>query len=193
MNRLILILALATAPSAGAETLEHAPFEVVGEAPQVCTLGVPVLAGGQSLNFRGLNGSLLMVDTLTDPTSLTTRAARVTVDFDAICNYPHRLVLESENNGLWRAAAFSGLAPQGFADGVPYTATLNWGEVVNRRLEADATSRDRQDLSVDVDQPTAGGLAIELSIEPGASNLRRGSPLLAGTYQDTLRITVEPQ
>jgi hypothetical protein len=197
VNRLSMIMTVATlglagAFPAGAEEPDVAPFEVVGQAPQVCALGRPALTSGQNLNFRSLNGSLLTIDTLTEGATLATRPAHVTVGFDAVCNYPHRVVLESENNGLWRASAFSGLTPDGFADGVPYTATLEWG-LSNGRLEADATSRDRQDLSVAVDQATAGGLAIQLNIEPGASNLRRGSPLLAGTYQDTLRITVEPQ
>lgn len=168
-----------------------APFDVIAQAPRVCVLGQPALGNGQVVNFQGLDGSSLKIDTLVDPGDLAVRAALVTVNFDSVCNYPHRLVLRSQNNGLWRGA-LSGLTPEGFADAVPYGAVLEWG-TTQTRFDVDASSRAERELSVDVGQATAGTLAIRLDIAPGASNLRRGSPLLAGVYQDTLRITVEPQ
>ena len=152
----------------------------------------PTIAQGGLLNVRGINGTTLQIDELTDPATLATRAAVADVSFDAVCNYPHRIVLESQNNGLWRSAAGSNTVPNGFADGVPYSATLTWGET-NRRFEADASSRRQSNVSITVDQATAGAILIHLEIQPGASNIRSNAPLVAGAYQDTLRVTVEPQ
>lgn len=156
-----------------------------------CTLGPPTQGEGPVVNFQGVEGEVLEIAALADPATLATLAARVTVGFEGVCNHPHRLLLRSENNGLWRTA-FAGRTPEGFAEAVPYTATLAWGET-GASLPADASTRVQRDVSVDIDQPRAGELAIRLDVEPGASNLRQGSPLLAGAYQDTLRITVQPQ
>lgn len=184
-------LAALTGAPALAQSPAVAPFAVTGDAPQVCALQAPVLGVGRAVNFTGLDGSSLAIDTLADPATLATLAARISVDFGAVCNYPHRLLVQSQNNGLWRSV-FSGLTPQGFADAVPYTATLRWG-TLNAVLQADASTHAQRELTLAIDRPTAGILAVRLDIEPGASNLRQGAPLLAGVYQDTLRITVQPQ
>jgi hypothetical protein len=165
-------------------------FNVVATIPQVCSMDEPTLAGGGLVNFRGLNGTTLQVDQLTDPSTLATRAASASVSFAAVCSFPHNLVVESEGNGLWRNGA--GGAPSGFADGVPYLAELSWGPV-NGRLQADATARRANQMTIGVDEPVSGEIIVALDIQAGSSNLRANAPLIAGAYQDTLRITVEPQ
>lgn len=184
---------LLLAGAASAQTVSSKGMAVQGSAPQVCAVQSPtVSATGALINFRGLNGTTLQIDQLTDPQTLATRAASVNVSFSAVCNYPHRITLERQNNGLWRNAAGGVGAPSGFADGVPYTATLNWGDVV-QRFEVNASSRQLSRSSVLVDKATAGTILLRLDIQSGASNLRANAPLIAGTYQDTLRVTVEPQ
>jgi hypothetical protein len=167
-------------------------LDVAGEAPQVCAVGQPTLAQGRSVNFRSLTGGTLTIDRLTDATTLSTAAASVELGFEAVCNYPHRIVLESENNGLWRSGAGGAPAPEGFADAVPYTATLRWG-ALNERMPVDGTSRRMQDGTYLVNQATAGRLALRVDIAPGASNGRANAPMVAGVYQDVLRLTVGPQ
>jgi hypothetical protein len=44
-----------------------------------------------------------------------------------------------------------------------------------------------------IGEARAGQILLRLEIQPGASNLASNSPLVAGTYSDTLRVTVEPQ
>lgn len=165
-------------------------FDVVATIPQVCALEAPTLGAGGLINFRGLNGTTLQVDQLTDPATLATRGASASVSFAAACSVPHNLIIESESNGLWRATAAD--PPAGFADGVPYLAHLSWGPV-NGRLQADATARRANQLTIGVDQAVSGEILVELDIQAGASNRRANAPLIAGAYQDTLRITVEPQ
>lgn len=186
-------IAMGLVGAASAQTVSSKTMAVQGAAPQVCAVQSPTIsATGALVNFRGLNGTTLQIDQLTDPQTLATRAASVNVSFAAVCNYPHRITVESQNNGLWRNAVGGTGAPTGFADGVPYTATLNWGDVV-QRFEVNASSRRLSQVSVLVDKATAGSILLSLNIQSGASNLRANAPLIAGTYQDTLRVTVEPQ
>lgn len=165
---------------------------VRGRVPQICALATPTLAGGALNNFRTLNGSSLEVDQLTDPVTLSTRAASARISFAAICNFAHQIVLESRNNGLWRSELGLTPAPTGFSDAVPYTATLEWGPI-NTSLQADASDRRIRDRTQPVDQPVAGDIVLRLDIQPGATNLQTNAPLVSGVYRDTLRLTVEPQ
>jgi hypothetical protein len=183
------VLAALSFPTAAAAQSTQA-FDVVGTIPSTCAVDAPTLSGGAAINFRGLNGTTLEVDQLTDPRTLATRAASARVSFDAVCSFPHTLVLESESNGLWREGA--GATPAGFADAVPYLAELTWGPVTGR-LQADAISRRINQLNVAVDEAVAGEIIVDLAIQPGASNARANAPLIAGAYQDTIRITLEPQ
>ena len=165
---------------------------VRGRVPQLCAVSTPTLAASGLINFRTLNGGSLEVDQLTDPTTLSTRGASVELSFPAVCNFAHQIVLESQNNGLWRSELGMTPAPTGFSDAVPYTATLIWGPVTST-FEADASSRQIRDRTQSVDRPVAGQILLRLRIQPGATNLQTNAPLVAGVYRDTLRLTVEPQ
>jgi hypothetical protein len=186
---LLLIGQAARAQTSGDNTRD---MVVRGHVPQVCALATPTLAGGTLNNFRTLNGSSLEVDQLTDPVTLSTRAASARISFAAICNFAHQIVLESRNNGLWRSELGLTPAPTGFSDAVPYTATLEWGPI-NTSLQADASDRRIRDRTQAVDQPVAGDIVLRLDIQPGATNLQTNAPLVSGVYRDTLRLTVEPQ
>jgi hypothetical protein len=186
-----LLGGLAAAGAANAATTSSTPMSVSANAPQVCTVQQPVLSQGALVNFQALDGTNLRIDQLTDPSTLATAAASVSVSFDAVCNYPHRIVLESQNNGLWRTST-TAPAPTGFADAVPYTAQLTWG-TINNTFRADAKARRLNTDSIPVDNPTAGKIVLNLSIQAGDSNLSANAPLIAGIYGDTLRVTVEPQ
>ena len=186
---LLLIGQAARAQTSGDDTRD---MVVRGRVPQVCALATPTLASGALNNFRTLTGSSLEVDQLTDPVTLSTRAASARISFAAICNFAHQIVLESRNNGLWRSELGLTPAPAGFSDAVPYTATLEWGPI-NTSLQADASDRRIRDRTQAVDQPVAGDIVLRLDIQPGATNLQTNAPLVSGVYRDTLRLTVEPQ
>src|SRR5687767_5289676 len=99
--RLVLatLLSLSAAPALAQQSRT---FEVTGSAPQVCTVNQPRLSTGSLLNIRSLNGDSLQIDRLVDPRTLTTNGASAELSFDAICTVPHRIILESRGNGLWR-------------------------------------------------------------------------------------------
>jgi len=185
---LSLVTTLSFSGAAAAQSTQD--FDVVGTIPSVCAIDSPALSGGGAINFRGLNGTTLQVDQLADPATLATRAASARVSFAAVCSFPHTLALESESNGLWRDAGAG--VPTGFASAIPYLAELTWGPVTGR-LQADAMSRRTNQLNIDIDQAVSGEIIVDLDIQAGASNARANAPLIAGAYQDTIRITLEPQ
>ena len=188
---LILLSSAATAQVSGQQPVQSRSFPVTGNSPSICVLQAPTLAGGAQINFRGLNGTLLQIDSLVDPTTLAAKAASVELRFDGVCNFPHQLRVEASNNGLFRTATATA-APQGFASAIPYQARFNWGQQT-LLLNADAQIRRFNEQSIQVTDPTAGNLSMRFEIQPGASNIQSNAPVIAGNYAETLRITLEPQ
>ena len=191
ISRIALAAALSIyAAPAGAQ--QSRAFEVTGSAPPVCAMAEPRLTTGSMINIRSLSGDSLQIDRLVDPRTLSTNGASAEVSFDAACTVPHRIVLESLGNGLWRNDASGSGRSAGFADGVPYSAEITWGGV-RERFETTAVSRGSNRRTTDVAEATVGELKLALSIQPGASNGALNAPLLAGVYSDTITITLEPQ
>ena len=188
----LLLTALAPAAAAAQGTTSARSMAVSASAPPVCAIQKPSLAAGGQINFRGLNGNTLQIDHLVDPATLGAAGASANVKFDAICNYPHRITVEAQNNGLWQTSERSPVPPEGFAYAIPYSATIDWG-LEHGRLDADAKVRRIAERSITINRPTSGEIKLRLEIEAGASNVQANAPVLAGFYGDTLRITLEPQ
>lgn len=142
-------------------------------------------------NVRALAGNNLQIDRLVDPTTLAVRAANADLAFAAMCNVPHVLRIEAQNNGLFRSGGATA-APSGFANAVPYRARFTWGDQT-RTLFADANTRRQREEVIDRPVPTGGTMLMELDIQPGASNLTANAPLVAGNYGETFRVTIEPR
>ena len=189
-----LLLAGLLIPTAGFGQATSATrnFAVNANVPGSCAVGAPLLAAGAQINFRGLNGSTLQIGQLVSPTTLSTNAASVEVRFEAVCTFPHRLKVETQNNGLWQTSERGRARPEGFGDAIPYRADINWADE-NLRLNADAGVRRIANNSVFINGASVGEIHLRLEIDAGATNERANAPLLAGVYGDTLRITLEPQ
>ena len=185
------VLASAPAQAQLSATAEQA-VPVTGNAPQVCTLQPGRIETGGLVNFLGIDGDTLQIDELTDKRTLAARAASATISFAAVCNFPHRVRIESQNNGLWPTDGRMSTTAQGFAYALPYRARMDWGSVSGDFL-ADAQVRRLTEDRVSVDLPTAGDLRLRIEIEPGASNVGANAPVLAGVYGDTVRIFLEPR
>lgn len=190
-----ILAAVAATTFAGvssAQTIDaRRDFDVIATVPGGCTVSEPSQSAGAQMNFRGVGGNTLQIDQLTDPTTLSTRAASIELSFEAMCHSPHRLIIESQNNGLFPRSERPAVPPAGFGTAVPYVASARWG-THNLRLEANAQSRQIRDSWV-TSEPNTGSILLRLQIEPGATNRRQNAPLLAGVYADTLRITLEPK
>lgn len=165
---------------------------VTGRAPQVCSIQAPRVQSGALINFSGLDGDTLRVTEFANSKTLATQPASATVSFEAVCNMAHRVVIESENNGLWPVDGRIVTAPSGFTTAVPYLAQVKWNGA-SSVMATDAKSRRIVQQTVPVDAPAAGDIELTLSIAAGASNGQVNSPLIAGDYTDTVRITLEPQ
>jgi hypothetical protein len=193
-TRLSLVaLALLSAGSAHAQQSQAARnLPVAGNTPQVCAVQGGQSQPGQLINFGGTDGDTLRVLELLDPSTLAARGARATVDIAAVCNFPHRVRLESQNTGLWPVEGAVASENPDFATALPYRARLEWADR-SGELEADAKVRRTTDWRADIDQPAAGEMTLAIEIDEGASNTQIGAPVLAGAYGDTLRIYLEPR
>lgn len=198
MRSLALAITMAAAAGIGAvpahaqSTEASRTMPVTGNAPEVCAIQRARLSQGSQVNFRALTGNLLQIDTLVDPATLAANAASAAIEFPAVCNFPHRIRLESQNNGLWQTDGSMNEPADGFAYALPYRAELTWGEV-NGTLDANANVRRIAERRFNVDQATAGEVELRIQIDAGASNTNANAPVLAGFYRDTLRIFLEPR
>ena len=183
--------AVALVPMPGTTPAARA-LPVLGRVPRVCAMQPGRIAAGSLNNIAGLDGDTLRIIQFTDPGTLAVRAASVTVSFDAFCNFPHTVRIESQNNGLWPVDARVSDRPAGFGYAVPYTARLGWGSA-NAQFQATATIRNIAQAVTPLSEPVAGDLSLRIEIADGASNAQNRAPMMAGTYVDTVRIYLEPQ
>lgn len=187
------VLALGAAGAASAQTdTASRDLPVTGRTPQVCALQDGRIQAGGLVNVAGTSGTTLQIQQFVDPQTLAARAASATVDFDAFCNFPHNVRIESQNNGLWPTDGRVSAAATGFAYAVPYNAKVQWGGS-NATLVTTGKVRQMTQQSVAIDQPAQGTFELRIEIAEGASNVENRAPVLAGDYADTLRIYLEPR
>ena len=101
------------------------------------------------------------------------------------CNAPSTLLLTSLNGAVKNATA----PAAGFTNLIDYTASATWNGVtatVNTSTVAGATGPE---AGVAQSVATANSGNLTVSITP----LANASPLITGTYNDTLRVTLTPQ
>src|SRR5690606_1686135 len=111
------------APVQARQVQDQQTVEVVGEVTRMCTVGQPSQADSGALStFDAPTGTTFAITQLTDPTTLSTSSADITLTMDAMCKSIHRVKIASDNNGLWRDGA--GAIPSGFGSAVPYRANL---------------------------------------------------------------------
>ncbi len=186
-----LALALAVPALAQSDTASR-DLPVTGRAPQVCALQDGRIQAGGLVNVAGTSGTTLQILQFVDPQTLAARAASATIDFDAVCNFPHSVRIESQGNGMWPTDGRISSSVEGFAYAVPYSANVSWGGT-NATLNANGKVRQIVQQSVAVNEPTQGTLELRIEIAEGASNVENKAPVLAGSYADTLRIYLEPR
>ncbi len=193
MRSLILLpLALIAAPASAQSLTTVTTMPVTGSVPQVCAMQQGSIQSGSLVNVAGLDGDTLRIIQFVDPSTLSVKAASATISFDAVCNFPHAVRVESSNNGLWPVDGRITQVPGGFAYAVPYTAQVTWG-IANAQFSADAKTRRIAQRTINVDAPAAGQLNLRIEIAEGASNVENRAPVIAGTYVDTVRIFLEPR
>ena len=188
----LLPLALFAAPAAAQSLTAVTTMPVIGSVPQVCAMQQGSIQSGSLVNIAGLDGDTLRIIQFVDPSTLSVKAASATISFDAVCNFPHAVRVESSNNGLWPVDGRITQVPGGFAYAEPYTAQVTWG-IANAQFSADAKTRRIAQQTINVEAPAAGQLNLRIEIAEGASNVENRAPVIAGTYVDTVRIFLEPR
>jgi len=184
--------ALASGGAAVADSVTAArTMAVSGSTPEICALQPGAVQTGSLVNMTGLDGDTLRVAQFADPRTLAVRAADATLSISAVCNFPHKVRVQSENNGMWPGDGSQKLDANGFTSAVPYRARVTWNGASNT-LETDARVRHQVEDELSVNSPAVGNVELHVEIAPGASNSQANAPLLAGTYTDTLRIFLEP-
>lgn len=192
LSAALVASAVLAAPASAQSLSIPRDMPVTGNVPQICAMQPGTVQPGSANNIVGLDGDTLRIAQFVDPATLSTKAASVTVRFEAVCNFPHAVRLESLNNGLWSNDARITQVPAGFAFAVPYTANLSWGPAL-ASFNADAKSRRLAQQVIGVDSAVAGELDLRIEIAEGASNVDVDAPVVAGTYTDTVRIYLEPR
>lgn len=177
---------------AAPSTIDQRDMGVTASTPDVCIISNQNNGRIRPLvNATTAGAAAVEITSLIDRGTMSTAAAQVEVVFDAMCNFPHKLNVISDNNGLFRPI---NAAPSvaGFASAVPYTADVTWGGQT-LAFEANAQRRGVSQADILVTEPAAGSIVLQFSVLPGATNTSNGAPLAAGIYSDVIRLTVEPQ
>jgi hypothetical protein len=185
------LVAVAQTSTPATARVSVSPFGVDAAAPQWCA----ITTGGRGLTTAGANvnasepaGSEVRIVDLVDTSTLSTRAATLNFGVDAACNYPHRVTIRSQNNGLRRDTPATGV---GIASAIPYTASVNWGDV-DLSFFADAVNVTQVERVVATTQAVSGQLSVRVAVVAGATNLGPNRPLGAGEYSDVISIEVGP-
>ena len=183
---------VASAASADPSLLDKRDMGVSANTPDVCIISNQNNGRIRPLvNATSSGAAAVEITSLIDRGTMSTAAAQVEVTFDAMCNFPHKLNVISDNNGLFRPINAAAVVP-GFASAVPYTADVTWG---GQTLAFEATAQRRGLAQADliIAEPAQGSIVLQFNVLPGATNAQNGAPLAAGIYSDVIRISVEPQ
>jgi hypothetical protein len=173
---------------AAAQDSQAQAFTVDGYSQSVCTLTAPQNAQATNMNVGSSSAVqvVISVPSLVDEKTSNLQPGSISLNMNMVCNRAHSIRIASGNGGLRPQVDSNGTARAGFANRVNYAAQANWG-AVSAKLETasgEQVTPEAQSLGAFV-----GNLALQVSIDQsGAGNL----PLMAGTYTDTLTVTLSP-
>lgn len=103
---------------------------------------------------------------------------------NVVCNGPSSLRLSSLSGGVVNAATASG-----FDNIINYSATASWNSVNATINTATVNGASGIENGTAAPVATAGSGSLTVTITPAANS----QPLIAGSYSDTLRVTLTPQ
>ena len=170
-----LALHVISAPNGGSATnLINPGFTLSGTVAKVCTIGGVATPAADSATIP-----------ITSAGAVNTAAINKTYA-NAACNTPSNLQLTSQNG----AVKNSGTAPSGFSNLINYSASASFsGASASLDTATIATATGAEPgTAVSTTGATPSG-TMSVTITPQANS----TPLITGTYTDTLRITITPQ
>lgn len=172
---LALLVALAAAPAAAADSLVSQAMPVDGTVPTRCKISPPTTANLSNSSFASDGtGGQLVLSAIVGSDGMTS-GAEATLRFAITCTGAHDLTITS-GGGLVNRTTATPVA--GFSSRADYTLTANWGATTQSATTAGSS------ISLDLSQDTAraGNLDIVFALPLG-----RG-PMIAGSYTDEILI-----
>lgn len=202
MKKLILLGAASAAlicagPAFAADSASNA-ISISGSSPNTCTLDSGTQgAVTNSAYTPGAGASTLAITNLASATDASLQATSAVVTYVGMCNYAHNVGLKSLNSGLQNnTAANDPLASSGsFIKKVGYTASYTWaghssgaGETLSFSNDvgtgASAAAAATTGTTFAVAGANSGNLVLTFGITGSAT------PVVAGTYSDTLTVQI---
>jgi hypothetical protein len=104
----------------------------------------------------------------------------------AKCNAPSQIQLKTLNGGI-RDTSLPVLPPPGFLNRIDYSAHASWDGASPTTLVTDGDPGDMSPLRL-----ASGPFSGSVTVTVGAQ-LNQSSPLVAGSYTDTITIMLNPQ
>lgn len=156
-------------------------MELSATAGSACIVGSPraVSASNSTFQADGGSGGQITLTRLVDPDTALPRSARVDLAIPATCNASHRVIASSSAGGLRRAGGGATQAG-GFADFLAYSVQVGLAGA-QRQQRSDSGS-----LVMTVTDAASGDVTLRVTTPEG------GSPLIAGQYDDTIVIQLQP-
>jgi len=186
-----LLSALFSAAPAGAESDQGQSIGFGGDAPPMCAVtSAPTSsqAANVQLDSADLRQGRIVIDQLVDSSTAELQPASIKLSFDVTCNAPHRVLIKSINGALEPVNQPATLAER-FVTEVYYSALLTWDNTTIEMIASGnaATARSQSLTSFAI----TGQVDLEIRVDASLNDM--GTPLLEGTYSDTLVITLGPQ
>lgn len=173
--------------SSSAFAADDATTDIIieGTAEEVCQ--IPSGPVQQSATNASAAGNVVTLDDFIDDIDATVNAASITLQFENVmCNYAAKLSLESASGGLAQqtggSTAVSGSGS--FLNHVNYTAGAVWGTVTAPATLTTGTG------GVVTEQNAGGANLADLDVT--ISTADGSTPVLEGSYSDTLTVKVGP-
>lgn len=156
-------------------------MELNATAGSACIVGSPRAVSSTNSTFQadGGSGGQITLTRLVDPDTALPRSARVDLAIPATCNASHRVIASSSAGGLRRAGGGAAQAG-GFADFLAYSVQVAWAGA-QRQQRSDSGS-----LVIPVADAASGDVTLRVTTPEG------GNPLIAGQYDDTIVIQLQP-
>ncbi|MFM6829733.1 MAG: hypothetical protein ACKOVA_05285 [Novosphingobium sp.] len=156
-------------------------LELSATAPSACVVRTPqaISAANATFQANGAAGGQVTITRLVDPDTALARATTIEIAVPATCNASHRVTALSGRGGLQRIGA-TGVEGTGFAEFLTYSLRLGWAGV--QREQASNLGL----LAVAVANGATGEVALRVATVAG------GTPLIAGQYDDSIVIQLQP-
>lgn len=160
-------------------------FDMGGEAVPICQMPAPTTS---STNNASFDGSKLSIAELLDENTAMVKASEVIISYPGtMCNWAATLSVASANGAMIRTSGTdTAVAGSGqFLDRIHYTVNVQWGQISIDNFNTALLTGDRK-----ISKATGGANRADLIVT--VRTAEGNTPVLNGTYTDTLTVKVGP-